>query len=145
MKSPGKLSAAISRSLRLSALSLLTAGTALSSGSVFAENLYDIFDLAREKDPQIRQARANFNAQHTLLAQGRSQLLPTVTLTGRTSRDTTGVDGEAPSGGFFAAPQHSFANGFNNKGYGLSIRQNLLNFQAWYAFQSAKRVIRSRH
>ena len=103
-----------------------------------AEDLSQIFDLAAENDPEIRQARANYNATHTQVAQGLSQLLPTVTLTGRSSRDTTGVDGEAPSGGLFASPSHSFANGFNSKGYGLSIRQNLLNFEAWYSFQSIK-------
>src|SRR5699024_10361578 len=39
----------------------------------------------------------------------------------------------------FSQQPHSFGDGFNSKSYGLSIRQNLLNFQAWYAYQSAKR------
>lgn len=126
---------AIRQAIRISAASLLT----LAAGFSQAEDLSEIFDLAAEKDPQIRQARANYNAQHTLLAQGRSQLMPTVTMTGRTSRDTNGVDGMPPSNGFFQTPEHSFANGFNNKGWGVSLRQNLLNFQAWYAFQSARK------
>jgi len=113
----------------------------LSSFSTFAqaENLFQIFNLAVNNDPDIRQARAQFNAQHTLLDQGRSFLLPTVNLTARSSRDTTGVEGDVPPGGFFSPPQHSFAEGFNTKGYGLSLRQALLNFEAWYSYQSARK------
>ena len=110
----------------------------LVTSTCMADDLLEIFNLAVDNDPSIRQARANYNAQHTMLAQGRSFLLPTVNLTGRTSRDTTGVDGAAPPGGFFSPPQHSFANGFNTKGYGVSLRQALLNFEAWYAFRSAQ-------
>lgn len=109
-------------------------------GLVQAEDLLQIFNVAVNKDPEIRQARANFNAQHTRLDQGRSVLMPTISLTGRTSRDTNGVDGAAPTGGFFPSPSHSFANGYNNKGYGLSLRQNLLNFEAWYTWQSTKKA-----
>src|SRR5690606_23276853 len=75
----------------------------------------------------------------TLLDQGRSQLLPNINFNGQTSRDTTGVDGAVPPGGLFTPPQHSFANGFNTKGYGLSLSQNLMNFQAWYAYKSAQK------
>lgn len=107
-----------------------------------AEDLLEIFRLAAERDPEIRQARANYQANHTLLAQGRSQLLPTVSLSASTSRDTTGTDGEAPpteDGSPFGRQQpHSFGNSFNSKNYGLSIRQNLLNFEAWYAYQAAR-------
>ena len=107
-----------------------------------AEDLLQIFNLAVSNDPEIRQARATYNANHTMLAQGLSQLLPAVDINARTSRDTTGIDGPVPSspdGEIFRLQPHSFANGFNTKGYGLSIQQNLLNFQAWYAWQSVKK------
>ena len=35
--------------------------------------------------------------------------------------------------------EHSFGAGFNSKGYGLNLRQAVLNFQAWYAFQAARK------
>lgn len=131
---------------RLSRLRALRAALALVFCSALApaaqaEDLLEIFQLAVENDPDIRQARAQFNAQHTLVDQGRSLLMPTVNLTARTSRDTTGIDGEVPGGGggFFSPPQHSFANGFNTKGYGLNLRQALFNAEAWYAFQSARK------
>lgn len=129
------------RPTRLRSLSaaLALAFCSVISTSAQAEDLLEIFNVAVDNDPEIRQARAQFNAQHTLVDQGRSFLLPTINLTGRTSRDTTGIDGEAPAGGFFSPPQHSFANGFNTKGYGLSVRQALFNAEAWYAFQSARK------
>lgn len=98
-----------------------------------ADDLAQIFELAVNNDPEIRQARANFNAAHTTIDQGRSFLLPRMTVNGTTSRDTSGPAVQTP----FAA-EHSFQNGFNSKGYSLSINQALLNFEAWYAFQSAK-------
>lgn len=106
----------------------------LLATSAQAEDLLDIYNMAVNSDPQIRQARAEFNATHTNVAQGRSQLLPSVDITANTGRQTQGP-GE-PSA---FAPAHSFANGFNSKGYGLSIRQNLLNFEAWYSYQSIKK------
>ena len=98
-----------------------------------ADDLLDIFNLAVAGDPQIRQARAEFNATHTTVAQGRSQLLPSVDFTASTSRQAQGPS-TAPIGSPF--PPYSYANGFNEKRYGLSIRQNLLNFQAWYSYQA---------
>lgn len=113
----------------------------LLSGVTQAEDLLQSFNLAVDNDPTIRQTRANYNAQHTLLDQGRSLLLPSVNLSARTSRDTQGTDGAAPAGGVnpFGSRVHSFADGFNNKGYSLNLSQNLLNFQAWYAFKSVQK------
>ena len=98
-----------------------------------ADDLVQIFELAASNDPEIRQARAIFNAAHTTIDQGRSFLLPRVTVGGTTSRDTSGP-AELTQ---FGAP-HSFQNGFNSKGYNLSINQAVLNFEAWYAFKSAQ-------
>jgi outer membrane protein len=106
---------------------------ALPFSTARADNLAQIFELAAANDPEIRQARANFNAAHTAIAQGRSFLLPSITVNGTTSRDTAGP---AQATAFGSA--HSFANGFNTKGYNLSLTQALVNFEAWYAFQSAK-------
>lgn len=100
---------------------------------VRADDLSRIFDLAANNDPEIRQARASYNASHTTIAQGRSFLLPRVTVNASTSRDTSGP---AEATQFGAA--HSFHNGFNSKGYNLNLTQALLNFEAWYAYQSAK-------
>lgn len=92
-----------------------------------ADDLLRVFELASANDPVIRAARAQYNATHTALAEGRSQLLPSVTLTGNSARNT-----QAPT------VSHSFADGFNTHSYSLSLSQNLLNFQAWYTFQSVQ-------
>jgi len=105
----------------------------LPFSSVQADDLAQIFELAATNDPEIRQARASYNAAHTTIDQGRSFLLPRVTVGGSTSRDTSG-----PANASQFGPGHSFENGFNSKGYNLSISQALLNFEAWYAFKSAK-------
>lgn len=124
----------LQKTLGVAVLSLL-------SSTVLAEDLLQIFNLAVENDPVIRQARATYNATHTMLDQGRSQLLPSITANARTSRDTTGVAGNPGTGGGgpFSPVPHSFANGFNSKGYSLSLSQNLMNFQAWYSYKSVKK------
>src|SRR5688572_3768258 len=112
----------IRNKLSVAIFGLLTASTAS------ADDLLEIFNLAVTNDPEIRQARANYNATHTMLDQGRSFLLPTISATASTSRDTRDE-----------ASQHSFSNGFNANDYGINLRQALVNFQAWYAFQAARR------
>src|SRR5688500_5718529 len=115
--------------LSVAILGLLTASTAS------ADDLVEIFNLAMTNDPQVRQARATYNANHTVLSRGRSYLLPTISLSGSTSRDTSGVAEPDPTG---RSRLHSFGAGFNSKDYGLNLRQALLNFQAWYVYQSAR-------
>lgn len=114
----------------------------LLSSSVLAEDLLQIYNLAVNNDPRIREARATFNATHTQIDQGRSQLLPTINLQANSSRDTQGTDGTAPpnpDGGFGSRGPHSFANGFNTKGYNLNLSQNLVNFQAWYSYKALRK------
>jgi outer membrane protein len=108
--------------LNVAIFGLLTASTAS------ADDLLQIYNLAATNDPEIRQARATYNANHTILDQGLSQLLPSISAVASTSRDTRDE-----------ASQHSFSNGFNANDYGISLRQALINFQAWYAFQAARR------
>jgi len=110
---------------------------ALPFSTVQADDLAQIFELAANNDPEIRQARATYNASHTTIDQGRSFLLPRVTVGGSTSRDTAG-----PAVATAFGQPHSFQNGFNTKGYNLSINQALLNFEAWYAYKSAKNTDR---
>jgi outer membrane protein len=97
------------------------------SANSYADDLLDIFNLAVENEPQIRQARALFDADHTRLDQSRALLLPSIALTANTSRSANG-----PSTTF------SFADGYNRHSYGLSLNQNLFNMEAWYGFQSVK-------
>jgi len=107
---------------------LVVTALTISSQSM-ADDLIQIFNLAADNDPQVREARERFEANHTLIDQGRSQLLPSVSLQGSTARNAN-----AP------ATFYSYGAGFNSHGWRLNISQNLLNFEAWYAFQSARQT-----
>ena len=95
--------------------------------TVHADDLWQIFSLATSNDAQVSEARSRYEASHTLVAQGRSQLMPSVTLQGNSGRNA-----QAPALAF------THAQGFNSHGWGLNLNQNLMNFEAWYAFQAAK-------
>jgi outer membrane protein len=114
----------------------------LLSSSVLAEDLLQIFNLAVENDPVIRQARANYNAQHTQIDQGRALLLPSVTLQAQTGRSTSGPTEASPpsANNPFGTPAHSYGAGYNSKGYNLNLTQAVFNMEAWYSFQSLRKT-----
>ncbi|HTR01005.1 MAG TPA: TolC family outer membrane protein [Candidatus Acidoferrum sp.] len=122
--------------LRPLALGVLLASP-LAMQQAHAENLQQIFDLASKKDPEILGARAKYDATHTLLDQGKSLLLPTISATGSESRDTSGLATTPPP--TIHAAEHSFGDGYITKAYGLNLTQAVLNFKAWYSYQSAKK------
>jgi outer membrane protein len=92
------------------------------------DDLVDIYTLAVDNDPTIREARERYEASHTLLAQGRSQLLPSVTVQGTSQRRASNV-----------ASQFRYSEGYNQHGWNMNLSQNLLNFEAWYSFKAAKK------
>ncbi|MES2606050.1 MAG: hypothetical protein V4603_14025, partial [Pseudomonadota bacterium] len=47
----------------------------MAAPTAFADDLQQVFDLAVQNDPEIRGARARYNASHTVISQGRSYLL----------------------------------------------------------------------
>ena len=57
----------VSRSLANLRKAIAVAAITLLSSSVVADDLLQIFNLAVDNDPEIRQARANFNASHTMI------------------------------------------------------------------------------
>jgi outer membrane protein len=100
----------------------LSAGTTLS-----AADLGDVYGMALDGDLMLAEARNRYQATHTRVAQGLSALLPSVNLQGSSARNA-----QAP------AVAYSYADGFNSHGYGLNLSQNLLNFQAWSAFEAVR-------
>lgn len=121
---PSPLSATFNVSvLALSVLCVLSG----ASHRANAADLGELYALAEQQDPFIAEARARFDAAHTQIAQGRSQLLPTLSLQGNSARNA-----QSPASIF------NYQNGFNSHGYGLNLTQNLLNFEAWHAFTSAR-------
>jgi outer membrane protein len=99
---------------------------ALTTGAVHAADLLEIFNLAVSNDPALQEARAIYNASHTAVAQKRAALLPSLNIGANTSRDTRA-----------RAAVHRFGDGYNSKGYGLSLQQSLVDVAAWYDLQAA--------
>jgi outer membrane protein len=108
--------------LHVAALSFFVAGNAHSQ-----DDLLRVFELASNNDPVVREARAQYNANHTNWSTSLAALLPSVSLTGSTSRQTRA-----------SRAVHSFANGFNAHNWGANLSQSLVNFEAWYSFQAAR-------
>lgn len=117
-------------------LSTILLSATLLAAPAQADDLSTIFNLAVDNDPEIREARANFNAFHTNIAQGRSQLLPTLSLSANTGRESNGPS-EVPPGS--VQSPYAWSNNYPSEGYDLSLRQNLLNFEAWYNYKAIKK------
>ncbi len=109
----------------------LCAGAAAQS-----DDLQRIYTLAMARDADIEEARANYRASHTRLAQGRSYLLPSLSATATTARDTSGVAQVQPGR---ALPEHSFASGYNAQSYGVELQQAVVDLQAWHSLKSVSK------
>ncbi|MEZ5490205.1 MAG: TolC family outer membrane protein [Gammaproteobacteria bacterium] len=118
-----------------------------------ADDLAEILNLALDNDPTLRQARALYRANREVLVQGRAALMPSLSTTGTTSRQTSG-----PSDSIYAtitdpqtgeirririADDMSFQPGLNSHGYFVNLSQALFNLPAWYTYQSAKATDRA--
>lgn len=113
--------------LKLVAIAVvLLAGTG-TAHTVLAADLGEVYRMALEQDLTLAEAVNRYQATHTRIAQGRSALLPSVTLQGSSARNA-----QAP------ALAYRYADGFNSHGYGINLNQNLLNFQAWSAFEAVR-------
>ena len=120
----------------------------LSFSASYADDLYEILQLALDNDPSLRQAEASYRANRESMIQSRSALLPSLGVGGSTTRLTSGptdsvyadvtdpVTGETRT--IRVQSDHSFRPGINNHGWGMSLNQSLLNLAAWYNFQSAQ-------
>ena len=114
----------------------------------FGDDLITILSLALENDPTLRQAKANYLANHETIAQSRSALLPSFGLSAATTRLTSGptdsiyVNIPNPISGDIVrtrvAEDHSFRPGINNHNWGLGLNQSIVNLSNWYNFRSAK-------
>lgn len=106
---------------------LLCAGVATQAS---AHDLMSLYDEALTKDPTLQQAQATRKSQETLLPQARGALLPQITAT---------VDQDAT----YTESATSSADVVHTHGAGLSLTQNILNFQAWYAYSFANKQVDS--
>jgi len=82
-----------------------------------AADLMEIYQIATQKDAQIRAAAAQLSAQLELIPQSRAALLPNVSISGNTRK----FDREA-----------TFDEEFNSNGYSAQVTQPIFRADRWY-------------
>ncbi len=108
-----------------------------------AEDLIDIYNLAKQRDPVIAEARAQLEAQRTQTGQARGGLLPQLGLTANTrwNHVDSDLNGTPP-----AELEPFVGNGgsseYNTNGYALQLTQPLFDVQAFANFQQSKDVVK---
>ncbi|KAA0875905.1 TolC family outer membrane protein [Nitrincola tapanii] len=92
-------------------------GSVLTAGSAYAGPLADLYRLALENDPQLKQAEAQFMAGQEAPIQGRAALLPSAGLTANTSDSSAGS---------------------RSSGYSVSLTQPLFAASDYYNFKRSE-------
>ncbi len=100
----------------------------LFSTTSLAANLIDVLQQAAEQDPQIRAANAAMLAELELVPQSRAQLLPTLTVSGNTTKFDRELSDDAST----------ITEEFNANGYSARLVQPLIHLDRWYQLQAAK-------
>lgn len=104
------------------------------SGSSWAQaaDLLEIFRAAQANDPVFAAARATQQAGQEKLPQGRSLLMPNISLNANSTFNdqTTQYQGASP----FPSGNHRY----NNHGYGVNLTQPLFRPQSWLAYTESE-------
>ena len=96
----------------------------LTSLPAAAENLLDIYQLAQQNDPVFRAAEQEFFATREVLNQSRALFLPVLTLSGSYER-------------IYQDYSTIGKTNYNNKNYGLSLRQAVFNSDYFAQYRQA--------
>lgn len=116
----------------------------LSSVSLQADSLRDIYELALENDAQLKGEEAVYLARRETENLSRSALLPQVSTA--YSYQNSDREGEAVSRNFFEPTfpllDTTTKSDIDTDGYVISLSQSLFDLSAWFSFQSGKEVTR---
>ena len=96
----------------------------LTSASVHAETLEEIYNLAVMNDPQLGAAQAVFLSQNEVVAQTRARILPNVSLVGQTSDNMRRIP---------TNPSPPASN-FNDHNWAAVLNQPIFRLDSWYRF-----------
>lgn len=103
------------------------------AGAAQADSLYEIYQLAQERDPTLRAAAAARDAALEVKPQSRAGLLPVIGLNGDVSRNS--YDDRAALPGV-ANPTYS-----TNQSYSLSLTQPVFRWDRWVALEQADSLV----
>ena len=103
-----------------------------ASGSALAADLLETYRAAQANDPLFAAARATMQAGQEKLPQGRSLLLPSISLNANSTFNdqTTQYQGTAPF------PSGNYR--YNSHGYGVNLTQPLFRQQNWLSYTEAE-------
>ncbi len=87
------------------------------SGAVLAEDLLDTYQLAKQNDPQLAAAEANYLATREAKPLSRAGVLPSINFSANVSRNTDDTT--------YLNPIFDKKTSYNNYGYRLELRQTL--------------------
>ncbi len=113
----------------------LLAGISLLAGAtaVHGADLWRVFQIATESDPQLAAAAASFQAAQEVKPQSRAALLPQLNAGASWSRTDQEVF-ESNSG-------ETGRTDFDTKGYSLTLNQALFRYGSWVQYQQADSII----
>ena len=99
-----------------------------------AADLLSTYGEAARSDPVFQAAKAKLEAAHEKIPQGRSLLLPSVSLGANTTYNhfNTALSSPLPAGLPFGGQGN-----FNSNGYGVSLSQPLFQMQSWIQYDEA--------
>ena len=106
-------------------------------GSSTAENLFEIYQLAEQSDPQYREAEAVYRARLEARPQALAQLLPDVSLSANTTWNEQTISSAFVIGGSGSGDNF----GFNNHGYSLSLTQPLFRWDRFLQYRQTDSII----
>jgi outer membrane protein len=126
--------------MKTKVVAFATLALSLTSYSLQAESLLDIYELALENDAQLKAEEATYLARREAETLGRSQLLPQIT--GSYSYQNTDTDSvaESISPDLSGVSEQSTDQEVDNDGYRLSLSQAIFDLPAWFSFRSGKEV-----
>lgn len=123
--------------MKIARTSLVSLITAFAFGGAFgaaqADSLYQIYQLAQERDPTLRAAAAARDAAIEVKPQSLSGVLPTVGVGGEYSRNS--YDKRDP------LPIESNPNYSTNQIYSLSLTQPVFRWDRWVALEQADYLV----
>jgi len=118
--------------MKLKPFSFLLAALLGANGTAQAADLLETFRAAQANDPVIAAARAALQAGQEKLPQGRSLLLPSISL----SANSTYNDTTTQYGGPTFLPGGNYR--YNSHGYGVNLTQPLFRQQNWLVYGEAE-------
>lgn len=132
--------------MKRSVIALSSMALFLSTFSLQADSLRDIYELALENDAQLKAEQATYLANKETEALSRAALLPQISGSYSFSNSDSDTDGITPE---FDPVTRDFTGRFipqltnrdtDTDGYSISLNQAIFDLPAWFSFQSGREV-----